>query len=94
MVKLNYFVVSLLLLYQPFNVNSLQTITVVVSKPEPFVISKYGKQTLDGLDVKIIENFGQKFNFKIDYIMANESLNAVLSSEYRIRNFLKSIEKK
>lgn len=45
-------------------VNSLRTIKVVASSAEPFKFFKNGKQTLDGLDMKIVDNFGKKFNLR------------------------------
>lgn len=35
-----------------------------------------------GLDVLIVENFAQKFDLQIDYIVINSSLDRVLSNEY------------
>lgn len=66
-------------------------ITVMVSLAEPFAFFDNKKQALDGLDVKIIENFGRKFDLKINYIVVNETLNEVFGSEDHFRSFMNSL---
>lgn len=59
---------------------------MLASIAEPFVI--YDKETskLSGLDIDIVTNFAKKVNLQVEFIMANESLKAVLNSENRLRN--------
>lgn len=73
---------------------ALKTINVMISESKPFVFPKHGKPKFDGLDVKILiktKHFGRKFNLKIEYILANKSLNGSFSSLDRFGNFIKSI---
>lgn len=92
MFQQNRFILLLFLIYFTLNVYSMQTINVMVSRAEPFVNFKQETNTIDGLDIKLIENFGKKFNFNIKYIRSNESLNVVLRSKNQMQKFLKSKE--
>lgn len=61
-------------------VHSHNKITVALSERRPFVIFN-PERSPSGLDVFIIQNFGQKFNLKVEYHFVYESLNHVFSDE-------------
>lgn len=65
---------------------SSQKLTVLASIAEPFVI--YDKETskLSGPDIDIVTNFAKKVNLQVEFIMANESLKALLNYENRLGN--------
>lgn len=67
-------------------------INVMVSQAEPFVFIDNATQKLNGLDVKIIENFAKRVNLQVNYIITNESLNEVFSTEKSLMHFLKLIK--
>lgn len=73
----SFIVISLILI---FSTLEAKKINVMLSQVE---------QAANGLDMKIVENFGKKFDLQIEYVKTNESLNEIFSSEDRIRNFLK-----
>lgn len=60
--------------------NSNHIINILVSEQKPFVIIE---PTLEirGLDVLIIENFAQKHNLNINYILGNLSINNFFANE-------------
>lgn len=80
----------IILSLQSFEAKSTSNINVMVSHAEPFVYFDVKKQSLKGLDVEIIKNFAKKFNLKINYIVTNETLNEVFSSENRVVRFSES----
>lgn len=65
----------------------------MVSPAEPFAYFDAKNHYLNGLDVKIINNFAKKYNLKINYVVTNENLNEAFNSENRVDNFLESIQK-
>lgn len=74
----SYIVINLILICSIFEAKSTQMVNVMLSQID---------EAFMRLDMKIVENFGKKFNFQIEYITSNESLNEMFSSEDRIRNF-------
>lgn len=78
-----------LILFQHFSdVKSSYEITVMVSQTESFSFYDSNKQSWNGLDIEIVENFAKKINATIKYIVSNESLNGIFSFEDRIKIFL------
>lgn len=69
----------------------INQLTVMASEIEPFVVYSPNKSELIGLDVKIIENFAKRFKVKVKFIMTNESLLEIFSSDDRTAHFLRSI---
>lgn len=66
-------------------VDSKQKINVMVSRTESFLDHSIEKRALERLEMKIIENFGMKFNLEIQYIVANQILNEAFSTEDRCK---------
>lgn len=61
-------------------------ITVAFWEQKPFVnIDENGKP--NGLDVQIIENFAKKYDFHINYISLNSSLNYNFANEESFKVF-------
>lgn len=59
---------------------SKKTVTIALSERKPFVtFDQNGMPT--GLDVSIINNFAQKFNLQISFLIVNVSLNFVFARE-------------
>lgn len=54
----------------------------MASLSQPFVIFDEETSTLKGLDVDIINNFAKKYNFHVDFVIANESLNGAFSDGF------------
>lgn len=84
--------ITLLFILLPLEMISSRKITVMVSQSEPFAIFKNENPKFKGLDTTIVENFGRKYHFQIEYIKANESLKEVFSSENRTEIFFESIK--
>lgn len=63
-------------------------ITVMVSQSKPFAF--YENHSLKGLDVHIMENFANRFKLQIEYILTNETLNEVFSTNDRFEQFLQA----
>lgn len=70
----------------------INQLTVMASPIEPFVILSPNKSELIGLDVKIIENFAKRFKVEAKFIMTNESLLEMFSSDDRTARFLRSVK--
>lgn len=80
--------VALLITFSAFS-------TFVVAKTVQNVavlLSKNHSSALKRLEVKILENFGRKFNLSVDYVTSNDSLNCVFDSKTRFERFLNSTE--
>lgn len=82
--------VILLLTPNAFCLNSKQTVTIMASQAKPYVYEN--KPSIRGLDVDIIKNFAKRYNLKIDYIITDQQLKEVFSSEDRFNNFSQSTE--
>lgn len=79
------------LFLRPVEIESKQKITVMFSQTEPFIHYKKTDRALQRLDFKIMENFGKKFKFDIEYVLANETLNEAFSTEDHFERFAQSI---
>lgn len=68
---------------------SNRKLTILVSQQNPFVIysEKNNSCQPNGLDILILENFALKFDFDIEYLMINETLNEVFSSQKSTEEF-------
>lgn len=75
-----------------FEVTSINQLTIMASTIKPFVVYHPNQSTLIGLDVKIIENFAKRFNCEAKFIMTNESLLEIFSSNNRTIHFLCSVK--
>lgn len=84
--------IAIFFIFLPLGMISSRKITVMVSQSEPFAVFNNEKQKFMGLDTKIVENFGRKYHFQIEYIKANVSLKEVFGSENRTDNFFESIK--
>lgn len=73
------FIVILPLIFESSESKSISEISVMVSPSKPFAFYENG--LFKGLDVNIVENFARKFKLKIQYILANESLNEIFLTE-------------
>lgn len=62
----------------------IEKLTVMLSKNYPSALKR--------LEMKILENFGEKLNLKIDDIIINETLNDVFNSETSSNRFATSDE--
>lgn len=78
------------LAFQLNEARSMESIKVMVSQAEPFTYFDVKSQSLMGLDIEIIKNFAKKFKLKAKFILMNESLNELFTSENRIKHFTKS----
>lgn len=74
------------------DVASINQLKIMASPIEPFVIYNPNQSTLIGLDVKIIENFAKRFNLETNFIITNESLLEIFSSDDRTTHFQRSVE--
>lgn len=70
-------------------VSSTKKINVMVSRNSPF----FEFENENGaLERKIMDNFGEKIDSKINYVLANETLNEMFSSEDRFEKLSNSIK--
>ena len=83
-------ILIVVLAFQLIEAGSMKSIKVMVSQTEPFAYFDAKNQSLMGLDVEIVNNFAKKFKLKVKYIVLNESLNELFTSENRIEPFTKS----
>ena len=89
MALLKLTIIILAVILQSSESKSLNKLTVMVSQSKPFAFHENG--VLKGLDVNIVENFAKKLILKVNYILANESLNYVFSTEESFDKFAQSI---
>lgn len=86
--NLKFIIFASSLIFHPIEMRPKQTITVM--------LSHYNKtapnRALNRLDMKIMENFGKMVNMKIDFTIANKSLNEVFNANDRFRKFSRSTE--
>lgn len=62
----------------------------MLSKREPFAHHNSENQALQSLDFNMMKNFGKMFNIPIEFVVANETLNEVFSTEDRFKAFAQS----
>lgn len=70
----------------------INQLTIMASVVEPFVTYHSNQSALIGLDVKIIENFAKRFKLEPKFIMTNQSLLEVFTSDDRAARFLRSVQ--
>ena len=76
--------------HHDFKTNKINKITVMASQAKPFVFRK--EESINGMEIEMINNFAKTFKLHVDYIIANESLKEVFSDRKQTKRFLKSIE--
>lgn len=76
-------IVILSFVFNPMEMKPAQTINVMFSRIN---------RALHRLDMEIVENFGKKFNLKIEYMMTNVTLNEVFNTKDRFEKFSQSPE--
>lgn len=92
MQDLSFSILIITFLSNFIDVTSINQVTIMASPIEPFVVYNPNQSKLIGLDVEIIENFAKKFNFEVKFIMTNESVLEIFSSDDRTIHFLRSVE--
>lgn len=95
MLQHSLFLLTFLVYLKSCEMKDSEHITVMVSSQvEPFVIYKSNQQPLKGFDVNIVENFAIKHKLNINFIISNESLNEVFSSDdvKGISHFFKKVD--
>lgn len=89
---LRFSILLLAILLNSVEVAPINQLTIMASPIEPFVAYSPNQSTLIGLDVKIIENFAKQFKLETKFIVTNESLLEVFSSDQRTASFLRSVK--
>lgn len=95
MIRLEYLIIIAVNIFWSVSVElkSIETFAVMLTYSEHQ--SDYYHNTshsFERLDLKLIENFGKKFKVHFEYIVTNETLNEVFSSEERFSRFSQSAE--
>lgn len=88
--NLKLLIITLMLVAQSFQVESMHKTTVLISKTTSFHSSQQ-MSALERLDLKIIETFAKKYKLEIEYIIANETLNEIFGSENGFKSLMKSM---
>lgn len=92
MKQLGFILSALLLAVELINAKSMGELRVMVSQSEPFAIHDSNRQSLKGLDVKMMDHFARKLHLEVKYIIANESLNVEFSLDDHTEHSMRKIE--
>lgn len=90
MILLKFVLLAILSSLYKCDSNSLTTIKVLLPRIEQFSDYDSRKQIPNKLAEKIINNFAQRFNLNVKYIITNQTLNEVFRNEDHRKHILQS----